>query len=187
MRRAEKCNDAYWRQTTAACGVSVCVCARARECRCQCLTTYAGEPLLFPYESAYVAADEEAFEKRLRSTVRERARERKLLLFFQVFPSALLPRPHGHASSRAHARSGFSLRRSETEAPLLPLFPHAKALITSFRVRRRGHSLLISPCPPAPRALILVRENAVRPGGRFIRREFPARFVENPLDVFRVF
>jgi len=133
LRRAEKCNGAYHcdRQRHGS--------ARAG---CRCLTTYAGGPLLFPRESAYVAA----MKKRSGRDCGARACLSLCLLFFLLFSFRVFPpafrvpfRPRSRFP-RARARSSFFAVKPKPLLLSRPFVSHARALITSFRVRRRGRS-----------------------------------------------
>lgn len=143
LRRAEKCNGAYYcdKQRCAACGISVSARMPLP------MSGYVREQTTsLPTRKCLRRRDEEAFGKRLRSAARG--------FFFGVFPRSFFP-----PSLAPFARSGFSLL--ETEAPLLsrPLFPTRKRSLRRFV--SEGEAVVTNFAPP-PSTLILIRENTIR-------------------------
>lgn len=141
LRRAEKCNDAYYcdKQRRAAYSASVStrislpMSGYVREQTTSLLT-----------RKCLRRRDEEAFGKRLRSAA----------FFFWSFSRFFLL-----LYLASFAQSGFSLL--ETEAPLLsrPLFPTRKRSLRRFV--SEGEAVVTNFAPP-PSTLILIRENTIR-------------------------
>lgn len=133
-----KCWDLLKNSTVPTIGKRQATCVRARaDTRYWCLTTYAGEPLLFPRESAYVAAT----KKRSGRDCGERAVRESVFFsdFLQLFlaPLFFLLAP---SFIRSLARSFRSLvwfclpPTSKPNSPLLsrPLFPTRKRSLRCF-------------------------------------------------------
>lgn len=149
LSRAEKCNGAYHcdkqrrRVPPAAARLLQCIRARARAntvADAGWLRTR-GEPLLFPRENAYVVVVAYATKKRSGRDCGERTRQRKrereyvgsFPLRFFSFSTLFF--------HRSRAVCFFPSRNRSPDAQHHPPFvSHAKALITSFRVRRRRRS-----------------------------------------------
>ena len=132
--------------TATSNGAQLTVHLWARECRCRCLATYASKPLLFPRESAYVAATKKRSE--------EIAECDDFFFFLEFSPLFSLT-----LYLASFARFGFSLL--ETEATLLsrPLFPTRKRSLRRFV--SEGEAVVTNFTPP-PSTLILIRENTIR-------------------------
>jgi len=146
LRRAEKCNGAYTTATSNGARLAVYPCAH--ECHCRCLATYAGEPLLFPRESAYVAATKNRSGRDCGAWWE----------FFWVFRASLFLSLALRTRDPVFPSSKPKLRYS-----LALCFPRKRSL---RRFVSEGEAVVTNFTPP-PSTLILVRENTIRGSCRF--------------------
>lgn len=124
-----------------------CICAR--ECRCRCwLATYAGEPLLFPRESAYVVATKKRSGRDCGGRKRdcERGeREREGGTFF----SFVFPVFHSLFPSLARLARGLlfpSAKPKPRPVTTRPLFPTRKRSLRRFV--SEGDAVVTNFAPP---------------------------------------